>query len=290
MNAGPRQQTILTTDAADGHGWSAASMRFQAHVSVTNLITGTTPQQPRITSRAFSSAYRTRLRTFVSRRDNQRFASISRSIPAQARKIPAGRWDWHVRKTRGRVLPVASLALGKTMKMARVSILPFLLGLAACHTVREGSSAFEVLPPPRSSPAPASDTKAKISESDIRIDYVAARARRALASPVYPADALAARAGRFTAYITFAIDETGRVVDAQPSLARFTLPNAHAAAFLQAIYAALETWRFDPARQVYWQRVPNEDDRYLRADPVRQPMEVRFTFSESGTVASSPTR
>lgn len=174
------------------------------------------------------------------------------------------------------------------MKIARVSILPVLFGLAACHTVREGSSAFEMLPPPRPlGTASASDTKAKMAQSDIRIDYVAARARRALASPVYPADALAARAGRFSAFITFTIDEAGRVVDVQPSLVRFSLPNAFTGAFLQAIYAALGTWEFDPTRQVYWQRVPNEDDRYLRADPVRQPMEVRFTFSETGSVASS---
>ena len=123
-----------------------------------------------------------------------------------------------------------------------------------------------------------------MGESDIRIHYIPARARRALAAPLYPADALAARAGRFTAYITFTINEAGRVVEARPSLARFSLPNTYSAAFLQAIYAALETWEFDPARHVYWQRVPKGEERYLRADPVRQPMEVRFTFNESGVV------
>ena len=171
------------------------------------------------------------------------------------------------------------------MKSERLLVSLVLGGLVACQTPRRGSTSFEILPPPRPlGSAPASDAKAKTSESDIRIDYVAARARRLLASPVYPPEALAARAGRFTAYITLTINEAGRVVDAQPNLARFSLPNEHAALFLRSIDTALASWEFDPARNVYWQRVPNEEDRYLRADPVRQSLEVRFIFTESGRV------
>src|SRR5688572_4172532 len=115
------------------------------------------------------------------------------------------------------------------MKIGRLLPVLCLPGLVACHTRREGTSSFEMLPPPRPlGSAPASNTKAKLGESDIRIDYVTARPRRPLASPQYPADALAARAGRFTAYITLTINEAGRVVEAQPSLARFSLPNAYA--------------------------------------------------------------
>jgi hypothetical protein len=178
----------------------------------------------------------------------------------------------------------SSLTLGK-MKTGRIAIMLWLPGVVACHTMREGSSSFEMLPPPRPLVSdPGANPKAKMIESDIRIDYVPARPRRSLKSPAYPAEALAARAGRFTAYITLTIDEAGRAVEIKPSVARFSLPNDYAAAFFQAIEAALATWEFDPARYVYWQRVPNEDDRYLRADPVRQPMEVRFTFTESGAV------
>ncbi len=171
------------------------------------------------------------------------------------------------------------------MKPRILAILVSLLGLVACRTAREGNSSFEVLPPPRPlGPVPATNSKSAIGESDIRIDYVAARARRPLSSPVYPPQALAARAGRFTAYVTLTINESGRVVEARPSLARVSLPNDYSAAFFLAIDAALEKWEFDPARYVYWQKRPNEEDRYLRADPARQTIEVRFVFKESGTV------
>lgn len=165
------------------------------------------------------------------------------------------------------------------------AILVVLLGLAACRTAREGHSSFDVLPPPRlPGPIPATKSKPAPGDSDIRIDCVAARARRPLSSPVYPPTAPAARAGAFTAYVTLTINGSGRVVEAKPSSAPVGLPNDYSGDFFPAIDAALETREFDPARYVYRQRRPNEEDKYLRADPARQTIEVRFVFRESGVV------
>lgn len=106
------------------------------------------------------------------------------------------------------------------------AILVVLLGLAACRTAREGHSSFDVLPPPRlPGPIPATKSKPAPGDSDIRIDYVAARARRPLSSPVYPPKAPAARAGALTAYVTLTINGSGRVVEAKPSSAQVGLPN-----------------------------------------------------------------
>lgn len=161
----------------------------------------------------------------------------------------------------------------------------FILALVGCQTQREGVSSFEMLPPPRPIDArPPTTQTVSAAESDIRIVHVPVRPRRSLASPVYPPEALAARSGIFTAYVTLTVNEAGRVVDVHPSVVRLHLPNDFAAAFYRAIEVAISTWEFEPARYVYWRRVPNEDDRYLRADPVKQTMEVRFVFTETGTV------
>ncbi len=175
--------------------------------------------------------------------------------------------------------------VGRTSKMGAFLVLTCITCVVACTTRRAGNSSFEMLPAPRPlAPSPGTGPKATTGESDIRIVHVAARPRRTLPVPKYPPEALTARAGRFTAYITLTINEDGRVTDVQPSLARFALPNDYAAAFLQSIDEALATWDFDPARYVYWQRIANGDERYLRADAVPQRMEVRFTFTESGVV------
>jgi hypothetical protein len=65
---------------------------------------------------------------------------------------------------------------------------------------------------------------------------------------------------------------------------RVSLPSEFSDAFFDAVREAVLKWDMAPAVQVYWQKVPGGDDRYLRTERVAASFEMKFTFEASGAV------
>jgi outer membrane biosynthesis protein TonB len=136
---------------------------------------------------------------------------------------------------------------------------------------------------PIPSPSAKTDRKAEASK-DIVVDEIPPSAIGELARPVYPHDALAAGAGECAVYVTVAIDRDGRVSEVTPSWDRLNIPSRYSGAFLEAVRVAVDGWRFEPARLVYWERVAGEENKYLYAETVPAKTDVKFTFAASGKV------
>jgi hypothetical protein len=160
-----------------------------------------------------------------------------------------------------------------------------LLGLllAGCHggVPAKGRSSVEILGSPGQIVA-AKGTSAPVVETGERIDYVPVRAKGPLREPDYPAGALTAGAGDYLLYITFTVDDRGRVTDVAPSWDRVRLPSRFEDEFLVAAKAAMATWELDPARQVYYRRAAGGEDEYLRTETVAQRMEIKLVFEAPG--------
>lgn len=105
-----------------------------------------------------------------------------------------------------------------------------------------------------------------------------------LADPVYPAAALAAHAGSCAVFVTITIDAKGEVTEVSPSWQRFNMPNRFSEQFLAAVEDAVRGWRFEPARNVYWQKVAGEDYRYISTETIPVRTDIKFTFEASGGV------
>jgi outer membrane biosynthesis protein TonB len=105
-----------------------------------------------------------------------------------------------------------------------------------------------------------------------------------LTDPVYPADALAARLGDCVVYVTITIDASGSVSEVIPSWRRLNIPNRYSDDFLDAIRVAARSWKFEPARLVYWEKTRDEDLKYLYAVAVPAKTDVKVTFAAAGKV------
>lgn len=81
--------------------------------------------------------------------------------------------------------------------------------------------------------------------------------------------------------MTLAVDESGRVSDVRSSLRDLSIPTRESESLLAAIVSATAAWEFEPARQVYWQKIAGEDDRYLYAEIVPARFDVRLVFVRS---------
>ena len=97
-----------------------------------------------------------------------------------------------------------------------------------------------------------------------------------LAVPIYPARALAAKAGRVIVGVRVIIDTTGQISSVAPSLRIFSTPGPFEDDFLEAVRAALRQWRFSPA---YQERL--EDDKF---EAIETYYDVAFTFTATGSV------
>lgn len=152
---------------------------------------------------------------------------------------------------------------------------------AGCQSAKKtvGFATMEVVP---SVGRPSAPSKSEAVESDVRIDYIPARARGALAQPKYPAAVLAAGSRSHVVYATITFDETGRVTDVSRSFERVSLLNEFSDEFLEAIRDAVARWDVAPAVQVYWQKVKGGEDRYLRTEFVPDKFNMKFTFEASG--------
>ena len=135
-------------------------------------------------------------------------------------------------------------------------------------------------PPPKSSPSEAKEPTG-ISE------YFEAQPINPLLMPVYPPQALAAKAGWATVGVKITVDVTGRVADIQPSMVAFSSPGPFAEAFLKAVEVALRQWSFIPAETRKREYVENKDISYFRVtqrEATETEFDSMFTFTAAGGV------
>ena len=127
--------------------------------------------------------------------------------------------------------------------------------------------------------------------SEIEIENIpGCFAEKDLVKPEYPADALAANAGSRVVTVAVSFDEDGKVTDMSPSLRQLFIPDKYSDEFLAAAKAAVMRWRITPPHNVYYQREPDGQRRYLRTEALATSMDVRFTFEASGQVKQSAPR
>lgn len=110
--------------------------------------------------------------------------------------------------------------------------------------------------------------------------YIPATPIGELVPPLYPPAALAEHCGDCAIFVTLAIDAEGQVAEVSPSWQRLNVPVRHSDEFMDAIKAQVRTWRFEPARIVYWQRQADGEMKYLYAEKVPSRADLKFTFHE----------
>jgi hypothetical protein len=163
------------------------------------------------------------------------------------------------------------------------SALLALLPLGACRSAAvQGQSTIEVLEP-MATPQPGTTHKAEAS-SDIIVDDLSPSLIGELAKPAYPANALAAHVGECFVFVTVTIDAKGAVSEAVLSWGRLNIPNRYSEEFLEAARTAVRSWRFEPARLVYWKRNGTGEPSYLYTEIVPAKADIKFTFEATGKV------
>jgi hypothetical protein len=168
-----------------------------------------------------------------------------------------------------------------TSLWAGVLVLSALSG--ACRTPLSGTGSFEMLEPV-APPPPKSDAKGTVSDTDVVINQIPPSVIGDLAKPVYPADALAAKAGECVVYATIIIDSTGTVSEVRPSWQRMNIPGRFSDQFFEAIRKAVSRWKFEPARNEYYQKHPDGYLTYVSTEMIAAQTDIKFTFEESGKV------
>jgi hypothetical protein len=133
-------------------------------------------------------------------------------------------------------------------------------------------------------PPPKSGAKGEVAASNIVINPIPPSSIGDLLKPVYPPAALAAHAGECVISVTLTIDSQGLVSEVAPSWQRVNIPNRFSDQFIEAIRLAVRSWRFEPARNVYWEKDGSGDLKYLSTETLSAQTDVRFTFEASGGV------
>jgi hypothetical protein len=151
-----------------------------------------------------------------------------------------------------------------------------------CRTAQVAGSSVELLAP---LPDPSVSAKGHAEvEENVVVNAIDPSLIGDLDRPAYPRDALEARAGECVIFATITIDTNGRVSDVRTSWQRLNIPNRFSDEFLAAVKAAVDKWRFEPARNVYWQKDVSGELRYMRTEIVAARTDVKFTFEASGRV------
>ena len=118
--------------------------------------------------------------------------------------------------------------------------------------------------------------------------YQEAKPVMPLVTPVYPAKALAAKAGMTVVGVHVTVDKEGRVTDVGPSLLAVSIPTRFDAEFQTAVRAAVAQWRFRPAMTYHIEVVnPPGGETYQRVtdqQSVETVFDLAFTFTSTGTV------
>lgn len=170
----------------------------------------------------------------------------------------------------------------KSRHLAAAVVLLSAIAAGCSGPPREGRSSVELLEP---IPDPSGTTKGHAEwEENVVINAIDPSLIGELSKPVYPRDALAARAGECIIFVTITIDTDGRVSDVRNSWQRLNIPNRFSDRFLAAVKTAVGSWRFEPARNVYWQKDATGDLKYVRTEIVAARTDIKFTFEASGAV------
>jgi hypothetical protein len=156
------------------------------------------------------------------------------------------------------------------------------LASGGCRT-EQGRSSFEMLEPIVAPPA-KSDAKGETQATNIVINPIPPSFIGNLTKPVYPPDALAGHAGGCVVFVTITIDPKGIVSDVAPSWQRVNIPSRFSDQFIDAIRSAVRSWRFEPARNVYWENDGSGELRYLSTETISAKTDIKFTFEASGAV------
>jgi outer membrane biosynthesis protein TonB len=159
-------------------------------------------------------------------------------------------------------------------------------GAAGCShaPAQRGESAFTIVRPP--SLSTASGAKAAATETST-VDYREAQAIHPLAMPVYPAAALAAKAGWAQVGVHVTIDRLGRVTDVSASAFVPSTPGPFAGAFREAVEVAVRQWAFRPAEILYLEKVQAPEVTYMRIarrETIEARFDMAFTFTATGGV------
>jgi outer membrane biosynthesis protein TonB len=137
---------------------------------------------------------------------------------------------------------------------------------------------------PEVAPTPKGGANGEVSATNIVINPIPPSFIGELAKPIYPPAALAAHAGECVLYVTITIDPNGTVSEVAPSWQRVNVPSRYSDAFLDAVKAAVRSWKFEPARNVYWEKDAGGDLRYLSTETLSARTDIKFTFEASGAV------
>jgi hypothetical protein len=170
----------------------------------------------------------------------------------------------------------------KTALRSLLGAAAFAAGQWGCVAERGGST-IELLEPVAPT-SPRSDLKGEASEGSTIINSIPPSVVGNLAAPEYPPSALAAHAGECIVFVTVTISPTGTVSDVAPSWQRVNIPNRYSGEYLESIRLAVRRWRFEPARDVYWEKDAAGDLKYVRSETVPARVDIKFTFDSKGAV------
>jgi hypothetical protein len=137
---------------------------------------------------------------------------------------------------------------------------------------------------PLSTPPPKSEAKGEVTASNVVINPIPPSIVGHLIEPIYPRSALAAHAGECVVYATLTIDNQGTVSDVTPSWQRVNIPNAFSDQFIDAIRVAARAWKFEPARNVYWEKDRDGDLKYVSTETLSANIDIKFIFEATGRV------
>lgn len=149
-----------------------------------------------------------------------------------------------------------------------------------------GTSAFAFVERP-AGPPPARTVTTEPMEQKPLEEYREARPVYPLVNPVYPPQALKARAGRATVGVRITVDVAGRVTDVAPSMLVFSTPGPFADDFRAAVETAVLQWRFRPAEieKLEFVQAPTVSyNRIIGTQKVETQLDVAFTFTATGGV------
>jgi hypothetical protein len=155
---------------------------------------------------------------------------------------------------------------------------------AAVKAPASGQSTFSFV----ESPPPVSQK----SEAHIEVSAESARFRPPtitsdLASPAYPAAALAVHARTVTIDVVLTIGTAGRITDIAPNALDLAIAGPLAQEFEDAIEKAVNQWEFLPAAVLHFERGSSPGDSGMRltnTELVPARIEVKFRFSQDDGV------
>ncbi len=179
------------------------------------------------------------------------------------------------------------------MKLRKVLPLVILLVAGCRHAPGPtGQSSFRVVEQPPDRRAPTK-SDAKVVEPTSFDQYREASVQeKTVVLPVYPARALAAKAGAAQVGVRITVDMEGRVTDVRPSMLAITITHSgFREDFERAVEVAVRQWRFHPAKVEYIEVVTTKGftySRVRRTEMIEAEFDLAFTFTTTGGVQLLP--